>query len=181
MDESGLIGCFRNGDPEAFREIVDIQYPQVYRLCYRFLGNREDAEEICQDVFIRLHRTGSSYRQEGKLFTFLYKVAVRLCLNRIRDRKRRNWTSLEDAGPIAGSLVSDSPDNLLEQKEKELAVRKAVDQLPEAQRTALILRRYQELSYSEIAEVMDCSEASVESMLFRARQTLRKKLKSLLV
>ncbi|MBN1893840.1 RNA polymerase sigma factor [bacterium] len=179
MDESRLIERFRSGDPEAFRQIVDIQYPQVYRLCFRFLGNREDAEEICQDVFIRLHRTGAGYRQEGKLFTFLYRIAVRLCLNRIRDRKRRNWTSLEHAAPV-GSLVSDSPDRLLEQKEKEQAVRKAVDELPEAQRTALILRRYQELSYSEIAKVMQCSEASVESMLFRARQTLRKKLKSLL-
>jgi len=172
----------KEGDETAFRQIVETYRDSILGLCLRYLNNQEDAEEVAQDVFIRLYGAAASYEPRAKLSTYLYRIAVNLSLNRIRDRKWKRLVSwethrkVEDKDPIIADIQK--PDSLLEQKEQQMMVRKAIDSLPPNQRTAVILKRFQDLSYEEIAEVMDCSISAVESRLHRAKLNLRKKLKS---
>ena len=183
-DDIQLMLRVRDGDEDAFRQIVEGYKDSILGLCIRYLGNQEDAEEVAQDVFIRLHKAASSYEPRAKLSTYLYRIAVNLSLNRIRDRK---WNRLvpwdihrkyEEKNPMISAAYS--PDQLLEQKEKQEMVRKAIDTLPPNQKTTLLLKRFQGLSYEEIARVMDCSISAVESRLHRAKLNLEKKLKSII-
>jgi len=183
MNDTELMLRVKEGDEEAFRQIVKRYQKPILDLVFRYVGNQEDAEEVAQDVFIRLYRAAHTYEPKAKLSTYLYRIAVNLSLNRIRDRKWKRFVSLEflRRGGEKDAMSSGirAPDSLLEQKEKQQAVREAVDSLPPNQKTAVILKRFQELSYGEIAEVMDCSVSAVESRLHRAKQALQKKLRPL--
>lgn len=182
MDDTLLMLRLKKGDEGAFREIIDLYQKPILNLCFRYVANQQDAEEVTQDVFIHLYRSAAKYQPTARLSTYLYRIAVNLSLNRIRDRKRRRVFSLdtmkserhdEPAAPEA------SPDTQLEQKEMREKVREILDTLPENQKTAVLLKRFEGLSYDEIAEVMQCSVSSVESLLHRAKVNLQKKLKIL--
>ena len=184
MNDAELMVRVKEGDGEAFQHIVNNYRDSILGLCLRYLGNQEDAEEVAQDVFIRLYKAAASYEPRAKLSTYLYRIAVNLSLNRIRDRK---WKRLvpwdihpKDDQRNPTDMDIDQPDLLLEQKEKQEIVRRAVDSLPSNQRTAVILKRFQGLSYTEIAEVMNCSVSAVEARLHRAKQNLKKKLRPLI-
>jgi len=183
MDDAKLMLRVKEGDEEAFRQIVKQYQKTILDLCFRYVGNPEDAEEVTQDVFINLHKAAGSYEPKAKLSTYLYRIAVNLSLNRIRDRKWKRFVPLEflrrgeENRPVSSEIRE--PDSLLEQKEKQQAVRNAIDSLPTNQRTAVILKRFQGLSYEEIAEVMNCSVSAVEARLHRAKQALQKKLRPL--
>jgi len=183
MDDTERMLRIKEGDEQAFRQIVESYWKPILNLCFHYVGNQEDAEEVAQDVFIRLHKAAESYEPRAKLSTFLYRIAVNLSLNRIRDRKRKRLISLDDLlkNRAKHSMISeaDDPDSLLGQKEKQQAIQKAVAALPSSQRTAVLLKRFQGLSYEEIAEVMNCSVSAVEARLHRAKQNLMKKLKHL--
>lgn len=183
MQDSELMARVKAGDQTAFRDIVHRYQDVVIRVCFRYVSNQTDAEELAQEVFIRLYQSAPSYEVKGKLTTYLYRIAVNLSLNFIRDQKRRRLFSLETWKDKIGfpHPADDAvrPDVQLEREETERLIREAIDSLPGNQRTAVILKRYEELSYEEIAQVMGCSVSSVETRLFRARQTLRKKLKRL--
>ncbi len=183
MDEIELMFRVKEGDEDAFREIVERYQRQIIGLCFRYVGNQQDAEEIAQDVFIHLYRAASTYQPRAKLSTYLYRIAVNLSLNRIRDDKWKRFISWEftnqDKKKRVASPMIDGPDSLMEQKEQYKIIREAIDSLPVNQKTAVILKRFQGLSYEEIAEVMNCSVSAVESRLHRAKQNLKKKLKHL--
>lgn len=182
MDETELQQRFREGDEDAFRELVERHHPSILNLCFKYVGNREDAEEVAQDVFIRAYRARASYEPRAKFSTYLYRIAVNLSLNRIRDRKRRLGrleNSLSEDRSPAVAEGNPRPDEILERKEKEAAVREALDSLPEKQKTAVILKRFQGLSYDEIAGVMACSVSAVEARLHRAKLNLQKSLKGI--
>jgi RNA polymerase sigma-70 factor (ECF subfamily) len=161
--------------------IVERYQRQILDLCTRYVGNPADGEEVAMDVFFQLYRTRLEYRPEAKLSTYLYRIAVNRSLNRIRDRKRRRLVSFEwlrrDQPFEPGAPDEERPDSRLETAERETLVRSAVDGLPDKQKTALLLRRYEELSYEEIASAMGTTVSAVESLLFRARETLKKKLR----
>jgi RNA polymerase sigma-70 factor (ECF subfamily) len=185
MNDTELMLRVKQGDEDAFRQIVELYHKPIHGLCFRYLKNQEDAEEIAQDVFIRLYERADKYEARAKLTTYLYRIAVNLSLNRIRDRKLKRFVSLDffrgitlDNNPV--SADTSDPDSLLEQKEKQRTIRQAIDTLPPNQRTAVILKRFQELSYEEIAQVMQCSLSAVESLLHRAKQNLQKKLAHLI-
>ena len=184
MDETELMLRVKEGDEDAFREIVEKYQQQIINLCFRYVGNQQDAEEVAQDVFIHLYRAASKYEPRAKLSTYLYRIAVNLSLNRIRDDKWKRFISWEFIGKgdkkSASSPMVDGPDSLVERKEQYRIIDEAINSLPTNQKTAVILKRFQGLSYEEIAEVMNCSVSAVESRLHRARQTLKKKLKHLL-
>ena len=173
----------QKGDEGAFREIVERYQKQILDLCFRYVCNQADAEEVAMDVFVQLYKSRKTYRPEAKLSTYLYRIAVNLSLNRIRDRRRRRLVSFEalkkDRPFDPESPDSERPDAIYETGEREAAIRKALDALPDKQKTALLLRRYEELSYGEIAAAMGTSVSAVEALLFRARETLRKTLKPL--
>jgi len=184
MTDTDLMLRVKAGDKSAFRLIVEKYQRRVINAAYRLLGNRDDAEEVAQETFLKVYMSAKSYRPQAELFTYLYTIATRVALNRLRKERRFRRLSLdgskEDEGEHAGSEPasdpSDRPDLSLERSEREALVRRAMDALPVAQKAVLMLSRYEGLSYKQIAEVMDISVSSVESKLHRAKQTLRKKL-----
>jgi RNA polymerase sigma-70 factor (ECF subfamily) len=135
---------------------------------------------VAQDVFSHLYLSASRYKPTAKLSTYLYRIGVNLSLNRIRDIKRKRLISLEAFNTGKGrnpiSMETERPDTLLEQKEKLKQVWKAIERLPKNQKTAVILKRFEDLSYDEIAKVMECSVSAVESLLHRAKLNLQKNL-----
>jgi len=167
----------KQGDASAFNEIVMQYQDDVIGLCFRYVGNQVDAEEVAQEVFVRLYQSRDSYEPRGKLTTYLYRIAVNRSLNFIRNQRRRKWLSFDKVQRSHSLSDPENPESAFERQEQEAMIQEAIQALPKNQKTVLILRRYQELSYEEIAEIMGCSIPSVESRLFRARQTLRKTLK----
>ena len=183
-DDYDLMLRIKEGDERAFRKLVEKYQSSILNLSYRYVGNQEDAEEVAEDVFIKVHQSAKSYEPRAKLSTYLYRITVNLSLNKIRDSKWKRLTSLEffkrNEDDIAIHSGFDNPDLLLERKEKQEIIRRAVDSLPELQRTAVILQRFQGLSYEEIAEIMNCSVSAVEARIHRAKQNLQKRLKNLI-
>jgi len=182
--DAELMEQVKNGDESAFRVLVEKYQNQIFNLSLQYVGNSQDAEEVAQDVFIRLLKAAESYKPQGKLTTFLYRIAVNLSLNKIRDRKWKRWVPWEtmNSEEISSdhSNTLEAPDDLFEKKEKQNEVHRIIDSLPANQKTAVILKRYHDLSYEEIAEIMQTSVSAVESRLHRAKLTLKKKMAHLI-
>jgi len=184
MNEKELIQGIAAKDHSAFKALVDRYQALVINTCYNLLGNRDDAEDVAQEVFFQVYKSAKKFRQEAKLSTWLYRIAVNRSLNFIRDNKRWGWlnslsTLLEGDREVVTDVPasnSDRPDVVLEKKDRNAAVQKAINSLPEKQRAAFVLHKYEGLSYQEIAEIMQRSLSSVESIIHRAKANLKKKL-----
>jgi RNA polymerase sigma-70 factor (ECF subfamily) len=171
-------------DHDAFKVLVDQYQALVINTCYHLLGNRQDAEDVAQEVFLQAYKSADKFRQEAKLSTWLYRIAVNRSLNFVRDNKRFRWLKsisslLEDEGQRAEEIPasdSDRPDMELEKKERNVIVQKAIDSLPGKQRAAFVLREYEGLSYQEIAEILHLSLSSVASLIHWAKLNLQRKL-----
>lgn len=167
-------------DSEIFRELIERHQNAVIGTIAKMLGNANEAEDIAQQVFLRLWKSRSRYKPSAKFTTFLYTITRNLVFNESRRRSRRKETSLdqhkEDYELELPANPNQQPDN--EQLNAELrgAITSAIEALPEKQRLAVILRRYQNLPYEEIGEVLDLTVPAVKSQLFRARGTLREAL-----
>ena len=162
------------GDRLALRVLYERHAGFVFRTAYRFLFDEEDARDMTQSVFVTVMQTAYRYKPEAKLTTWLYRVVVNRCLNhrskashRLRDSQNEHAFPERVPAPEEGR-----PDRLTERAEQTARLRDALLQLPERQRIALILKRFEEMSYEEIAEALDCSKSSVESLLYRARQSI---------
>jgi len=169
---------FQAGDVSAFEQLMRKHQKSVINTIYRFIGNGAEAEELAQEVFLKVYNSVQKYKPKAKFSTWLYKIVTNLCLNELR-RKRFEPVSLDDLAEETNDFIDAKqipPDIALERKELVIRVKKAVESLPEKQRMALILREYDGLSYKEIAEVMGCSVASIQSRLQRAKATLKEKL-----
>jgi len=143
--------------------------------------NTEDAEDIAQDVFVEVFRSIHSFRADAKISTWLYRIAVNRSLNHIRDNKKRKWfQSFDDVVKEKNAQLqhqaSENPGTELENLQRANILHEAIGTLPENQKTAFTLNKYEDLSYKEIAEIMDTSVASVESLIHRAKTGLQKKL-----
>ncbi len=182
--EAELMAEVARGETSLFREIVEKYQNQVMNTVYRFTGDYYQAEDLTQEVFIRVFKSAKRYRPKAKFKTWLFKIVVNLCLNYRRDRARNRTQSLDAPlttkdGELAREVRSpngDIPDIALEEMELKRTVREAVDSLPENQRIVVILQRFEEMSYKEISDTLGVSLSAVESLLFRARQNLRRKL-----
>lgn len=173
-----------------FDEVVDRYYDKVLNLAFRLMGDREEAHDLAQEVFIHAYQAYDRFRGEAEVFTWLYRITVNLAKNRYKQLQRERehrWEILEESDeeeeevePFEWEDTKLSPETLLEQKELSEAIQKAIDELPEDQRTTLVLRDIEGLSYREIARIQGCSVEAVKSRLFRARSTLRKKLRPFL-
>ena len=176
-DHDLLIAAGR-GDREAFGLLVERHHRGVIQFVHRFLWNvgRDAAEDLAQDVFLSAWRAAPSYEPRAQVRTWLLQIATNACLNYRRRGRLRRAMSLadEDRAEIAGG--GPGPAEAAETRERAAEVRQAVTALPPRQRAAIILRHYQGLTYAEIAEVLGISVSAVESMLFRARRTLRENL-----
>jgi len=176
-----------NNNHGAFRVLIEKYQKMVVTTCKGFVSSYADAEDIAQDVFIELFESLPEFRHESKLSTWIYRISVNKSLNHIRKRKREvlfnailpsNKTNR--VVNIEDSDRTDNADYKIDMKEQQMVLKSAINKLPDNQRIAFILSKYQELSYKEISEVMGVSVSSVESLLFRAKVNLQKHLKHLI-
>jgi RNA polymerase sigma-70 factor (ECF subfamily) len=172
------------GDHAAFRVLVERHQDAVVGTVAKMLGNPSEAEDISQQVFLRLWHHAKRYRPEAKFTTYLFTITRNLVFNESRRRSRRKEVSTDERDEFSHLQVESNPDRQpdaeLLQAELQQAVDAAIAALPEAQRMAVVLRRYEQLPYEEIATVLDLSVSAVKSLLFRARATLRDSLSSYL-
>lgn len=179
----------REDDDAAFAELVDLYQERLITVLRHLVGDAEEAEDLAQEVFLRVYRNRKRYHPRAKFSTWLYTIANNLALNAIRNRKRRSVVSLNlrDSGPLgprpAERIAEDSqgqPTDHLAQKELAAVVQEALETLNERQRMAVVLNKFEDMNYAEIAEVMKLSTKAVKSLLSRARENLRARLKDYL-
>ena len=171
----------RDGDNVSFAVLLERHRAPVIHFLYRMIQNQPVAEELAQEVFLRVYRSRATYEPTAKFTTWLFRIATHLALNAIRDsRNEKGQESLDAETPEgAGRQVADCKPNVEQRlvSDARLAeVRWAIQTLPEKQRAAVLMHKYEEMEYSQIAAVLGCSESAVKSLLFRAYETLRAKL-----
>jgi RNA polymerase sigma-70 factor, ECF subfamily len=175
-----VVHSARLGDSQALGELHRRFAGRVLGLCRHMLGSREDAEDACSDVFVRLPRGIASYNGSVPFERWLFSVAGHHCIDRIRRRRReQHWIEERDAEQLPVGIAATSPLNDLIKQERGDAVRRAIAELPEKYRIPLALRYYGELSYDEISEQLGLERNHVATLIFRAKQELRQALSEL--
>jgi len=175
MSDEQLIKEITAGNDAAFRTLMEKYQRQLFRTVMGFVHTKEDAEDITQEVFIRVYQSLHTFQGESEFSTWLYRITVNMSLNFLRsNRKKRLLQSLEALFTLRSE--EKNPLEELESAERDRRIRQAIDSLPERQRMAFILSRYEELPQKKIAAVMNRSEGAVEQLLQRAKENLQKKL-----
>jgi len=173
LTEAALVEACLAGRSGAFDLVVERHQRSVYQLCYRFVGNHEDASDLSQDIFLRAYRGLRSFRGQSSLATWLYRIGVNVCLNRV-SAKRLATESLEEQQYV--DTRGESASERLLKEERGARVRAAIAELPRKQRATLILRTYHEMSHQEIADVLGSSVGTVKANFFHALANLKKRL-----
>ena len=186
LSSEDLMARIAKGDQEAFEILVNRHQTSVLNLIYRFIGDRTQAKDLAQEVFLKVWQSAKSYEPKAKFTTWIYRITANLCFNELKSSRRKKWFLFhqpdEHSGNTIEKTLSDSApsaEDLLLDKERSRQISDALQSLPDNQRMALILRRYDDLSYKEIARIIGCSVSAVESLLVRAKRTLQEKLKTL--
>jgi RNA polymerase sigma-70 factor (ECF subfamily) len=184
-NEREIIEKCRSGDKNAFEILVKHYEKKVYNMTYRMLGNKEDALDVSQEVFIKIYKSIRSFKGESSFSTWLYRLVTNTCLDEIRKRKGKKLYSIDkpvetEFGEVNRDLIDDSngPEEQACKMEIQEIVQKAICQLPEEQRIIIILRDIQGFSYKEMAEILQCSMGTVKSRLNRGRLALKGILES---
>jgi len=171
------------GSESAFKELVELYKNKVFNTCFGFVGNYADADDVAQDVFVEVYQSIGSFKQDSSLSTWIYRIAVNKSLDFLRKAKRKKrWSSLvrisTDSKDIQdfGAAHNQTPHVSLEQQERVAILNLALSKLHTNQKTAFTLKNYEDLSYSEIAEIMQITVSSVESLIHRAKKNLQKLL-----
>jgi len=182
MQEVELLSGLTQNKQEAFRQLIELYQDKIFRVCFGLLQNREDAEEIAQDVFVEVYRSIQKFKGDSSLSTWLYRITVNKSLNRIKKNKSKNWLVFVDAlfpqneqDQVTKGSYMPGPDKILERKESAGIVQDILNKLPENQRIAFTLHKYEDLPHKQIAEIMSVSVPSVESLIFRAKENIKKK------
>jgi RNA polymerase sigma-70 factor (ECF subfamily) len=175
-----LMLAFCEGNEHAFEKILNKYEIPVINFAYRFIGNRIDAEDIAQEVFLKIYNSKKKYKPNAKFTTFLYRITSNICVDYKRKKKTQPQIySIDNTFPSSevtlGSTLKDdvlSPDEQIEEKEVQKKIHDAIMSLPNRQRLALNLKIYEGNNYQEISQILNCSVLAVETLLFRARQNL---------
>jgi RNA polymerase sigma-70 factor, ECF subfamily len=183
MEDLELIQLLKKGDEDSFRIIVDRYQRFILNTCIKFVYEKETAEDLTQEVFIEVYKSINNFRMDSKLSTWIYRIAITKSLDHLKSKKRKKRFA------ILKSLFGDdemeerisapdnmSPEKLLENQDRLKVLTSALNTLPENQRVAFTLSKYDELSYQEIAEILGTSISAVESLIHRAKANLKKKL-----
>jgi len=187
-EDESLIRRISKKDLAAFKELVDCYQILVYNTCLSIIGDHHQAEEAAQDTFFQVYRSAGSFRGKSKLSTWIYRIAVNRSLNLIRKNRRFRWIKSlssvwhedREAGEIPVTSSPDEPAQRLEEKERQDLIQNAVASLPEKQRIVFVLSKYENLTYSEISEILGISVNSVNARVHRARLRLKKRLVEIL-
>ena len=186
LTDADMMLRVKAGDESAFDFLVQKYRRAMVNFMYRMAHNSAVAEDLAQEVFLRVYRSRSSYEPSAKFTTWLYRIATNLAVNHARDTRHErpeNMLSLDEPDEETGASM-DVADSAMSVEEKLLrrerlsAIRKTVQQLPDRQRMAVVMHKYQQMDYKQIAEVLKLSESATKSLLFRAYETLREQLKS---
>ena len=184
MTDNEIISSVLQGKPNNYRYLVEKYQQMVFRTCIGFVHNKDDADDLTQDTFIQAYQAMPRFKGDSAFSTWLYRIAVNASLNKIRKsplknilQRIENFTGKKNEQETLVSVsTGEDPENLLIRQEQIEAVRHALDALPENQRTAIILSKYDDLSQKEISEIMNTTEGAVEALLQRAKKNLRDKL-----
>lgn len=183
MEAEKLIISICQGENPAFKQFYDLFKDRVYNTCLSHLQNESDAEEATQDVFIEVHKSACSFQQMATASTWVYRIAVNKCIDRIRYNKRQKRFGFvssifnKDTGELQHDPVEfNHPGIVFENKDKAAKLFRAIAQLPENQQSAFILKQVEGLSQKEVAHIMNMTEKAIESLLQRAKGNLRKSL-----
>ncbi len=177
LSDQDLMKLVQAGDFSPAAEIFDRYSTRIYNFAYRFLKSSEAAEDATQEVFVKMLKHAKQFHGDAKLSTWLFSITANLCRDHLRKADNKAKDSDETLVMIAGP-DDNAPDRRFEQMENERRVRTALEHLTPEQREAILLSRYQGLSYAEIAEIAGCSEGAVKTRVFRAMETLKKVLTS---
>ncbi|PYU07377.1 MAG: RNA polymerase subunit sigma-24 [Acidobacteria bacterium] len=176
----------KSGDERSFELLLQRYRTPLVNFLYRMVRSREQAEDLAQEVFIRVYRAREEYVPSAKFTTWLFRIATNLALNSLRDHRYQKLEMSIDA-PLTDSEEGDerpfevadkhpTVEQELVEEERKKMIRHAIEKLPEKQRAAVLLHKYQELDYAEIAKILSCSESALKSLLFRAYEMLRVEL-----
>ena len=181
-----LMGRIGSGDKHAFEFLIHRHQRPILNFIFRFMGNRTDAEDLTQEVFLRVWKVAGTYKPDAKFTTWLYRIATNLCINKQRALRIRKWVAFsqshepkqnsKDTFITAEGVESKTAEDHLIDSEQSLNLLNAINDLPTSQRLAIILRIYDGLTYHEISKIIDRSVLAVDSLLIRAKRNLRKKL-----
>jgi RNA polymerase sigma-70 factor (ECF subfamily) len=171
----------KDGDGASFGVLLDKHRTSVVHFLYRMVQNPAVAEELAQEVFLRVYRSRATYEPTAKFTTWLFRIATHLALNSLRDGKNERQQQYldDDSSEMPVRQVSDgrpSVEQRMVYQAKLEEIRRAIAALPEKQRAAVLMHKYEEMEYSQIAKVLNCSESAIKSLLFRAYETLRARL-----
>ena len=180
-DEVDLISRCQRGDEDAMKEIFDQYREKVYRVAYGVVRHREDALDIVQEVFIKVFRSIKNFEGKSRFYTYLYRMAMNTAIDHSRRAKKLYTSSIDEEGGFTPvDAIENRPDRIAAQKELEEKLKKAMDGLPDDQKTALIFREVEGLSYQEMAEAMGCSIGTVMSRLHYGRKKVQDSLREYL-
>ncbi len=181
MDESQIISALQQNNQQVFKQLVDRYKNQIFNVCYGFVNDKYLADDLTQEVFTEVFLSIQYFNGKSKLSTWLYRIAVNKSIDYLRKQNRKKrwgqlWPITSTTENNAGAMVNQNPQSELENDERRAILSKAINKLPDQQKTAFTLNKYEDLSYQEIAEVMDTTVPAVESLLHRAKQNLRQQL-----
>ncbi len=185
MTDEQLLNELRAGQADAFRKLVELHQRKVINICYRFVHDQAEAEDLAQETFIEVHRSIRRFKGKSSLSTWIHSIAVSKSLDLIRHQSRekrggklRALLRLDDAASNIPAPDSAQPDEVLKQRERRQVLQQALAALPEKQHIAFVLSKYDGLTYQEIAETMGTTVSSVESLIHRAKSNLQKRLRT---
>ncbi len=186
MNEQQLIRAIKSGSEEGYRTLVSSYQNKVLNTCLGFVPNIQDAEDLCQEVFVQVFRSIDQFREDATLSTWIYRISISKCLEFIRHKKRKKRISffqslvgLEEAKDKIASPIFDHPGVQLERKEETRILFEQINQLPKNQKIAFTLHKIEHMSHKEIGDILNTSVSAVESLIFRAKRRLRSKLTKL--
>ncbi len=184
MTDQELVEKILKDEPAAFRSLVEAYQDRVFRTAFGLLNNREDAEDIAQEVFVEVYRSLSRFRGESRISTWLYRITVNKSINLLKRSKRQQWPGewfplnlgKMNAGAEIRAVEYSTPHSRMEHQELGKILDEAIRSLPEKQRIAFTLHKVEDLPHKEIAEIMNTTASSVESLIFRAKRNLQLRL-----
>lgn len=178
MKEEQLVTRILEGDEVAFEILFKEYHLKILNLCYAMLHNRDEAEDLTQEVFLEVYRSIDKFRGKSQLSTWIYRIAVNKSINQTKKNKLRRFFSLE-SDSVIGTKSFEQTDWSLEDKQYNNYLHQALDKLPTKQKKAFVLFAYDQLPQKEIAEIMNCSLQSVEILVYRARKSIQKYIESI--